>query len=99
MLINFRSKSFWFGFSISVVLWFVANLIDKGSKPGIMCFDCDKGFGKPFRIYESSTYCCSAYIVWDGLMANILITILSGIVLGVAFHLIRNNLLGSMPKK
>lgn len=98
MVVNLKSKSFWWGFALNLIFWFTTNLIDKASKPGIMCFDCDKGFGKPFRVYESSSYCCPAYIAWQGVILNLLVVILSGIVLGLVFDFVCNKILAKSEK-
>lgn len=50
------------------------------------CFDCIQGFGFPFRLYESGTILHLERILWHGLIADVLVAISAGAVIGLLFH-------------
>ena len=89
---DFRSQPFWVGFWINLVFWIGVTLEEISSLPGITCLDCDKGFGIPFRLYESSTYCCPAHVVWHGVVLNALVVIVTGLLTGLIFRWVWSNL-------
>lgn len=84
----FKSKIFWLGFIIGLSLWLAINLNQVISKFQIICSHCDKGFGKPFRMYESADMINPAQVVWSGVILNMVIVILTSIISGFAvYHL------------
>lgn len=60
------SISFWIGFTFGVILFLVINVSDVVKQSSRICFDCDKGYGKPFRIYESGSMIHNREILWGG---------------------------------
>ena len=84
------SKSFRLGFVLGLGFWVVINLVERGSQLKRLCFDCDRGFGVPFRMFESESIGGNAHIVWAGVISNVVIFILSSFILGWLFNIIMN---------
>ena len=88
MKICFKNVSFRLSFIISIIIWAAVFFSEPEPQHGKLCFDCDSGFGRPFRVYESGSAASQSHIVWGGIILNILVIILTGIALGIIFNYI-----------
>ncbi|MBK8811915.1 MAG: hypothetical protein IPN69_14460 [Acidobacteria bacterium] len=82
------SISFWIGFTFGVILFLVINVSDVVKQSSRICFDCDKGYGKPFRIYESGSMIHNREILWGGVIADVLIALIVSTIIGWVFYFI-----------
>lgn len=92
MLAILRSIIFWAGFATSFIVFIVVNVIDFIRQSARLCFDCDNGFGKPFRIYESGSMFHNREILWAGLIADLAIVTVTSILIGLVVYFITANL-------
>ena len=81
-----KSSSFWLGFGVGIFLAITIGFIDYEMKFDGLCMDCDNDFGFPFRIYQSGSLIHATLILWDGLIANVVIAIVFSAAAGVLFH-------------
>ena len=88
MKVNRRKVSFQLGFLVSVAIWIVFFLSEPGDPSKTVCFDCDRGFGRPFRVFEPGNAVMESHIVWGGIILNFLIVVFAGVALGYIFQLI-----------
>jgi hypothetical protein len=82
------SLPFFLGFTSSLIIFAFIFIIDFRHKFDGMCFDCDNDFGWPFRVYQSGGLIHATKILWDGVLANALVVVLVGILLGTLFQFI-----------
>ena len=92
-----RSKMFWAGFALSFVLFIVINFIDFIQKSDRLCFDCDNGYGKPFRIYESGSMIHNREILWAGLIADVIVVTVVSVFIGLVVNFITAKLFKRSP--
>ena len=79
---------FFLGFTASLIIFAWIFIADYRQKVNWMCFDCDNDFGWPFRVYQSGSMIHETKVLWDGVLANALIVVLVGILLGTLFQFI-----------
>ncbi len=94
-----ESITFWAGFASSFVLFIIINFIDLIQQSARLCFDCDNGYGKPFRIYESGSMIHRRGILWSGLLADIVVAIVVNTIIGLIFYFLAAKLLKRSPLK
>ena len=82
----YNSVPFRLGIAVNVVCWILINLVDYNANVRDFCFDCAQEYGKPFRMFKSGSFCCSSYVVWDGIISNVVIIIAGSLILGLIFH-------------
>ncbi len=87
----FRSKPFIFGIVAQLFIMLLANL----QEFGFSCDHCEAVRGFPFSFYRDFGYGFSYknYILWFGLIANILVTVITSLIAGMAFKLIWESVL------
>ncbi len=78
-----RSKAFNVGFLIVLLLFAAANIYSYDWMLEQECFDCIKSFGLPFSLYETGTIHHITRILWDGLIADVLIAISASMGVGL----------------
>lgn len=92
-----RSVIFWAGFATSLIVFIVVNVIEVIQQSARLCFDCDKGFGKPFRIYESGSMIHAREILWAGLIADVVVVTVVSVLIGLAVYFITAKLSQRSP--
>lgn len=78
-----RSAGFYLGFFLCAGIFLIVNGLEIYRQTIRICFDCDKGFGFPFRFYESGTVFHDYGILWLGLTADVLVVLASSVFLGL----------------
>jgi hypothetical protein len=78
-----RTKAFAVGLFSVLFLFTALNVYSYTRMSGEECFDCIKGFGFPFRLYESGTILHLEKILWLGLIADVLIAIIVSVGIGL----------------
>lgn len=91
-----RSVSFWIGFIVSAAFFVIKNGLEIYQQSLRICFDCDKGFGFPFRFYESGTVLHDKGVLWFGLFADILVISVVSIGIGAFTYLLVSSLKGRL---
>lgn len=79
----FTSRHFWVGFGLSTAIFLVVNATQIVQQTKRICFDCDKGFGFPFRIYESGTVFHDRAVLWTGVLGDLIVIAAVGTLLGL----------------
>lgn len=80
------TRAFSVGFFTGLVLLIAINMYGYIRMYETECFDCIQGFGFPFRLYESGTIFHLERILWYGLIADVMVAISVGAVIGLLFH-------------
>ena len=82
-----QNKAFTFGFLLGFLSFiFTMNYFDKKDR-GI-CFDCYETFGLPFNYLGTGGFVTRTDILWFGLIADILIAIVFGLIIGSIFKFV-----------
>ncbi len=81
-----RARSFWVGVFSAALLFLSLNLIELVRQTSKLCFDCDKGYGIRFRVYESGSVLHTKEILWNGVVASSFSIALISIIVGLAFY-------------
>ena len=82
-----RSKTFRIGFFIGMLLFVSANIYSYYRMPNESSMDDGfVDFGIPFKLYAYGGFWTHSVILWDGLLADILIAVCVSIILGWAFE-------------
>ena len=85
-----RSKRFIAGFVAGFALPAAANLysyLRMGTTGRADCNDCSVSFGFPFPLWVKSGFAAVSDVLWGGLLADALIALGAGLVLGLLLHL------------
>ncbi len=94
-----KSLSFWVGYVLGIILSLTVSFIDYRVKFNGRCMDCDNDFGFPFRIYQEGGIMHATLILWDGLIANVVIAIVVSTIIGLVFHFLAAKLFKRTPLK
>lgn len=86
-----RTKASAVGFFSALLLLIVVNVYSYTKMSEEECFDCVKGFGFPFRLYESGTILHLETILWPGLLADVLVAVCVSVVIGLLCNFSRRN--------
>lgn len=85
-----RSKRFIVGFVAGFALLAVANLFSylrMGVTGRAACPDCSVSFGFPFPLWVRGGFVAVSDVLWRGLLADVLVAVGVGLLLGFAFRL------------
>ena len=77
-----RGKAFYIGLLIGLLLFVAANIYNYDQMLEQGCCDCIVSFGLPFKLYETGGFFGETRILWDGLIADVLIAIPMSIGIG-----------------
>ena len=80
------TRAFAVGFFTGLAFIIATNMYGYNRMREAECFDCIQGFGFPIRLYESGTILHLERILWYGLIADVLVAISIGAVIGLLCH-------------
>jgi hypothetical protein len=90
LLATIRRRAFAVGFLIVLLFFVIANIYSYINMPE-ESGSITHGFvecGYPLELYKYGGYIGTGYILWDGLVADVLIAVLTGVLIGVTFKLL-----------
>gem|GEM_PF-3081997 len=80
-----RRKSFYFGFLTGFAAFvLLTHYVDRLNRP--ICFDCGEKFGIPFHYLETGGQAFSSRYIWEGLILNLICTLLVGVLTGLVIQ-------------
>ncbi|CAN5376198.1 hypothetical protein BH20ACI2_BH20ACI2_25640 [soil metagenome] len=82
MLLLAKYKPFFVGFLVVLICFTIVFVVDYRLKFDGLCMDCDNDFGWPFKVYKSGGLVHATKILWSGVIANTLATLISAAVFG-----------------
>ncbi len=83
-----KHKPFFVGLLVVLITFSIFFVVHYRAKFDGLCMDCDNDFGWPFRVYQSGGLMHATKIIWNGIIANLIIALASGTIIGMVCQLI-----------
>jgi hypothetical protein len=77
-----KDKSFWIGFAIGPLPFIWLNNYSYNQMYKVNCDDCFVFFGFPFYLYQTGGFAGPTIILWNGLIANVVVALCASICTG-----------------
>lgn len=81
-----KSRPFWIGVSITILVYFIISLVDYKTNHDGLCMDCNNDFGLPFLVYQSGSVMHATTILWFGVALNVAVLGIACIGTGILSH-------------